>query len=128
MYDDICACSELRDRCFKKAEQARDLHSVHLLLLFIIIIIIVNLSPRLEPSCLHGPDHSTRSRQHAENNHSRLSRQPSSSIGHNSLIKAGHAHQEQNQLHNTQNYNKLALDELNLLIIVVPPAKAARVP
>ena len=26
MYDDICACSELRDRCFKKAEQARDLH------------------------------------------------------------------------------------------------------
>ena len=26
MYDDICACSELHDRCFKKAEQAKDLH------------------------------------------------------------------------------------------------------
>ena len=26
MYDDICACSELRDCCFKKAEQARELH------------------------------------------------------------------------------------------------------
>ena len=26
LYDDICACSELRDRCFKKAEQARDSH------------------------------------------------------------------------------------------------------
>ena len=26
MYDDICACSELHDRCFKKAEQARDSH------------------------------------------------------------------------------------------------------
>ena len=26
MYNNICACSELRDGCFKKAEQARDLH------------------------------------------------------------------------------------------------------
>ena len=26
MYDDICACSELRDRCFKKAEQVMNLH------------------------------------------------------------------------------------------------------
>ena len=41
MYDDICACSELRDRCFKKAEQARDSHfsafnivMAHSLLLF----------------------------------------------------------------------------------------------
>ena len=26
MYNNICACSELRDRCFKKAEQAKDSH------------------------------------------------------------------------------------------------------
>ena len=26
MYDDICACSELCDYCFKKTEQARDSH------------------------------------------------------------------------------------------------------
>ena len=28
MYDDTCACSELCDRCFTKAEQVRNLHSV----------------------------------------------------------------------------------------------------
>ena len=28
--DNICACSELCDRCFKKAKQVRDSHSVHL--------------------------------------------------------------------------------------------------
>ena len=35
MYDDICACSELRDHCFKKAEQERDFH-------FIAFIIKIN--------------------------------------------------------------------------------------
>ena len=34
MYDDICACSELHDHCFKKAEQARDLHLFSLWLSF----------------------------------------------------------------------------------------------
>ena len=29
MYDDICGCSELRDRCFKKAEAAEQVRDSH---------------------------------------------------------------------------------------------------
>ena len=42
MYDDICACSELRDGCFKKAEQARDSHfSAFIILLSNMAIFII---------------------------------------------------------------------------------------
>ena len=43
MYDDICACSELHDHCFKKAEQARDLHFSAFIIIFSIYPGLLNL-------------------------------------------------------------------------------------